>query len=41
MADEDPAGVTSRYVIDSVTIPTCLTKYEDEEKKKKKYETLR
>jgi hypothetical protein len=40
MTEEDPAGVTSRYMIDSITIPTCLTKYEDEEKRKKKYGNL-
>ena len=34
--EEDPAGATSRYQLDSVAIPSCVTKFEDEEKRKKK-----
>ena len=35
-AAEDPAGATTRYMIDSVSIPRVVTKYADDEKKKGK-----
>lgn len=36
MAQEDPQGATNRYQIDTISIPSCVTRFQDEEKKKGK-----